>query len=191
MEIASVLYKEEEIRDRIGEIGGAIEEDYAGQSPILVSVLKGSSLFLSDLIREIGLAVRIDFMSISSYGSSQEKSGRVRIVKDLDLDIGDQDVILVEDIIDTGLTASYLLSALRSRSPRSLEVCTLLDKSARRIVPLPIRYRGFDCPDKFVLGYGLDYAERYRNMPFVVAVDDFDALSGDPDCLVDLLHPRH
>jgi len=182
-DIASVLFSADEIRGRVIDIAGAITRDYEGQSPILVGVLKGSSLFLSDLIRAIRLPVRIDFMSISSFGGAAEKSGRVRIVKDMDQDIGDQDVIMVEDIVDTGLTAAYLLSTLQSRSPRSLEVCTLLDKSVRRIAPLQIKYRGFDCPDRFVVGYGLDIQEMFRNLPDIFAVEDSAALADDPSLL--------
>jgi hypoxanthine phosphoribosyltransferase len=126
-------------------------------------------------------------MSISSFGGAKDKAGRVRIVKDIDQDIGGRDVILVEDIVDTGLTVSYLVATLRSRAPRSLEVCALLDKSARRIVPLPVRYRGFDCPDRFVVGYGMDFAERYRNLPGIWGVDDYEALAADPDALAHLI----
>lgn len=186
-DVASILYPPEDIQERVRSLGEEISADYAGRAPILVSVLKGSSLFVSDLLRAISLPVRLDFMSISSFGGAREKSGRVRIVKDIDQDIGDQDVILVEDIVDTGLTVSYLLATLRSRSPRSLEVCTLLDKSARRIVPLPVRYRGFECPDRFVVGYGMDFAERYRNLPGIWGVDDFEALAADPEALVHLI----
>lgn len=182
-DIARVLFGADEIRERVSDIAAAITRDYEGRSPILVGVLKGSSLFLSDLVRAIRLPVRIDFMSISSFGGAAEKSGRVRIVKDMDQDIGDQDVIMVEDIVDTGLTASYLLSTLQSRSPRSLEVCTLLDKSARRIAPLAIKYRGFDCPDRFVIGYGLDIQEMFRNLPDILAVEDSAALAEDPTLL--------
>jgi len=182
-DIASVLFSADDIRGRVNDIASAVTRDYEGRSPVLVGVLKGSSLFLCDLIRAIQLPVRIDFMSISSFGGAAEKSGRVRIVKDMDQDIGDQDVILVEDIVDTGLTASYLLSTLQSRSPRSLEVCTLLDKSVRRIAPLPIKYRGFDCPDRFVIGYGLDLQEMFRNLPDILAVEDSAALAEDPSLL--------
>jgi len=187
-DVASILYPPEDIQDRVGSLGEEISNDYSGRAPILVSVLKGSSLFVSDLLRAISLPVRLDFMSISSFGGAREKSGRVRIVKDIDQDIGDQDVILVEDIVDTGLTVSYLLATLRSRSPRSLEVCTLLDKSARRIVPLPVRYRGFECPDRFVVGYGMDFAERYRNLPGIWGVNDYEALAADPEALVHLIN---
>jgi hypoxanthine phosphoribosyltransferase len=185
--IASLLFSQDEIRSRVGELGRAIAEDYRGRSPVLVSVLKGGVVFLADLLREIDLPVRIDFMSISSYGGGSDGSGVVRILKDLDHDIGGEDVLVVEDIIDTGLTLSYLLTVLAARRPASLEVCTLLDKSARRIPPLDIRYRGFDCPDAFVVGYGLDHSERYRNLPFILAVADVSALAEDPDALVPFL----
>jgi hypoxanthine phosphoribosyltransferase len=185
--VATVLYRESEIRSRVRELGRAITEDYAGRSPVFVSVLKGGAMFLADLFRAVDLPVRVDFMSISSYGEGAEGSGVVRILKDLDEDIGGRDVVVVEDIIDTGLTLSYLLSTLRARGPASLDVCTLLDKSVRRIPVLDIRYVGFDCPDRFVLGYGLDQKERYRNLPFIVAVEDQRALAEDPDALVGFL----
>jgi hypoxanthine phosphoribosyltransferase len=155
----------------------------------LISVLKGGSVFLADLMREIALPIAIDYMSISRYGGAAESLGRVRIVKDLDHDIGGRDVIVVEDIVDTGLTLSYLISVLDSREPASVEVCALLDKSVRRIVPLELRYRGFDCPDEFVVGYGLDFEERFRNVPDILAVRDMDALGADPDVLLSFL-PR-
>jgi hypoxanthine phosphoribosyltransferase len=155
----------------------------------LISVLKGGSVFLADLMREIALPIAIDYMSISRYGGAAESLGRVRIVKDLDHDIGGRDVIVVEDIVDTGLTLSYLISVLDSREPASVEVCALLDKSVRRIVPLELRYRGFDCPDEFVVGYGLDFEERFRNVPDILAVHDMEALRADPDLLLSFL-PR-
>ncbi len=176
----TVLFTAEQIRQRVAEIGGEIAADYADRRPILIAVLRGSSVFLADLIRAIPGAVEIDFMSISSYGGGGDKGGRVRIIKDLEEDIGDRDVILVEDIIDTGLTVNYLVSALRSRSPRSVEVCALLDKSVRRIAPLPVRYVGFDCPDRFVIGYGLDYEQRYRNLDQILTVDDMGELKAGP-----------
>jgi hypoxanthine phosphoribosyltransferase len=155
---------------------------------VLVCILKGAVVFLADLFRQIDLPLRVDFMSISSYGGGSEASGGVvRILKDLDQDIGGEDVIVVEDIIDTGLTLSYLLATLRARQPASLEVCTLLDKSARRIAPLEIKYRGFDCPDRFVVGYGLDHGERYRNIRAILAVDDQSMLVADPNALVGFL----
>jgi hypoxanthine phosphoribosyltransferase len=182
--IATVLYRESEIQSRVRELGEALARDYSGRSPIFVSVLKGGAVFLADLFRAVDLPVRVDFMSISSYGQSAEGSGVVRIVKDLDGDIGGQDVVVIEDIIDTGLTLSYLLSTLRSRDPASLEVCTLLDKAVRRIPRLDIRYVGFDCPDRFVVGYGLDVRERFRNLPFIIAVEDHQAMAEDPDALL-------
>jgi hypoxanthine phosphoribosyltransferase len=182
-DIAEVLFAEDEIRRRVGELGEAISRDYAGRSPVLVSILKGGTVFLADLIRALPLPLRVDFMSISSYEGGSGESGVVRILKDLDQDVGGEDVLIVEDIIDTGLTLSYLMSALRAREPASLEVCTLLDKSVRRIPMLDIRYVGFDCPDRFVVGYGLDYAERYRNLPFIVAVTDMAALTDAPRAL--------
>jgi len=184
-EQVTVLYTAGDIRDRVLTLGEGITREYAGREPVLISVLKGGAMFHADLLRAIDLPASVDFMSISSYGEGS--SGVVRIMKDLDRDIGGRDVIVVEDIVDTGLTLTYLLSALRSRDPASVEVCALLDKSVRRITPLDIRYRGFDCPDKFVLGYGLDYDEVYRNLPFIVAVDDMDALSEDPLAFVSLL----
>ncbi|MGH2573431.1 MAG: hypoxanthine phosphoribosyltransferase [Actinomycetota bacterium] len=189
-EIATVLFTEGQIRGRVRDLGRAITRDYAGRSPVLISILKGGVVFLADLFRQIDLPVRIDFMSISSYGAGSEATGGVvRILKDLDQDIGGEHVIVVEDIIDTGLTLSYLLVALRAREPASLEICTLLDKSARRIPPLDIRYRGFECPDRFVIGYGLDHDERYRNLPIILALDDQAALAEDPDALTAFLGP--
>jgi hypoxanthine phosphoribosyltransferase len=184
---ARVLYTEEEIRARVLALAEEITRDYRDRSPTLISVLKGGSVFLADLFRRIDLPVRVDFMSISHYAGEAEESGVVRILKDLDHDIVGQDVILVEDIIDTGLTLSYLLAALRDRGPATLEVCTLLDRSARRIPPLEIRYRGFDCPDVFVVGYGLDVGERFRNLPFILEVDRSAATAGDSDVLLPFL----
>ena len=184
-ELASILYTAGQIRERVRDLGSAITRDYAGRQPVLISVLKGGAMFHADLLRAVDLEAKVDFMSISSYGAGS--SGVVRIVKDLDDDILGRDVILVEDIVDTGLTLSYLLGTLREREPASLEVCALLDKSARRITPLEIRYRGFDCPDRFVLGYGLDHGERYRNLPFIVTVEDMEGLERDPLALVSLL----
>jgi hypoxanthine phosphoribosyltransferase len=182
-DVARVVVGREDIRRRIEELGRTITGDYEGRAPVLISVLKGGSVFLADLIRVIALPVAIDYMSISRYGGASESLGRVRIVKDLDQDIGGRDVIVVEDIVDTGLTLSYLLSVLDSRDPASLAVCALLDKSARRIAPLSIKYVGFDCPDVFVVGYGLDFQERYRNLPDILAVEDLSALEADPDLL--------
>jgi hypoxanthine phosphoribosyltransferase len=186
-EQVTVLYTADDIRERVKALGAGITRDYTGREPVLISVLKGGTMFHADLLRAIDLQASVDFMSISAYGEGS--SGVVRIMKDLDRDIGGRDVIVVEDIVDTGLTLTYLLSALRSREPASLEVCALLDKSVRRITPIDLRYRGFDCPDKFVLGYGLDFGEIYRNLPFIVAVENVEALSDDPAAFVALLGP--
>lgn len=183
-----MLYTEEQIRERIASLAADITRDYRGRSPVLVTMLKGAVVFLADLFRQIDLPLRVDFMSITAYGADSEASGGVvRILKDLDQDIGGEDVIVVDDIIDTGLTLSYLLATLRARQPASIEVCALLDKTVRRILPVEIKYRGFDCPDRFVVGYGLDHEERYRNLPLIVAVDNQTALIEDPDLLVPLL----
>jgi hypoxanthine phosphoribosyltransferase len=187
MDGTRMLFTTDAIQSRVAEMGAEITGDYRGRAPTLVSVLKGGSVFLADLFRQIDLPVRVDFMSISHYREDDDESGVVRVLKDLDDDIIGQDVIVVEDIIDTGLTLSYLLAALRAREPASLEVCTLLDRSARRIPPLEIRYRGFDCPDVFVVGYGLDVGERYRNLPFILALDRERAQGTDPDALVPYL----
>jgi hypoxanthine phosphoribosyltransferase len=187
MEGTRMLFTTDAIHSRVRELGEQITRDYRGRTPTLVSVLKGGSVFLADLFRQIDLPVQVDFMSISHYAEGDDESGVVRVLKDLDDDVIGLDVILVEDIIDTGLTLSYLLAALRAREPASLEVCTLLDRSARRIPPLDIRYRGFDCPDVFVVGYGLDVSERYRNLPFILALDRERAQGDDPDALVPYL----
>jgi hypoxanthine phosphoribosyltransferase len=177
-----VVISGEEIAGRVTELAAEITRDYAGRSPILLGVLKGCVPFTADLSRAIRLPVRLDFMSISSYGRAPH-SGVVRILKDLDGSIEGEDVILVEDIIDTGLTITYLLANLRARGPASLEVCTLLDKSVRRIIEVPIRYKGFDIPDEFVVGYGLDYQGRYRNMKRIIGVPDPAVLDQRPDLL--------
>jgi hypoxanthine phosphoribosyltransferase len=184
-ELATILFTAGEIQGRVRELGAAVSRDYADREPVLISVLKGGAMFHADLLRAIALRASVDFMSISAYGEGG--SGVVRIIKDLDRDIVGKDVVVVEDIVDTGLTLTYLLSTLQAREPASLAVCALLDKSARRITPIDIRYRGFDCPDRFVLGYGLDYDEVYRNLPFIVAVDDTKALAADPLALTPLL----
>ncbi|MFM7719419.1 MAG: hypoxanthine phosphoribosyltransferase [Actinomycetota bacterium] len=186
-EPVTVLAGEDEVRRRVAEIGATIAADHAGRSPILVAVLKGSAVFLADLMRATPLPLSVDFMAISRYGGADESNGRVRILKDLDEDIGGADVIVVEDIVDTGLTLAYLLAVLRSRRPASLEVCTLIDKSVRRIVPVELRYVGFDCPDVFAVGYGLDLAERYRNIPSLLAVHDQAAVEADPSLLESFL----
>jgi hypoxanthine phosphoribosyltransferase len=167
-DVADVLLSEERIRGRVTELGRQISDDYAGQRLTLVSVLKGSLPFMADLMREIDIPLRIDLMEVSSYGgASTESSGLVRILKDLSASIAGEQVLLVEDIIDTGLTLNYLIRYLRGKSPASLRICTLLDKPARRLVDIPVDYTGFTIPDQFVVGYGLDYGELYRNLRFV------------------------
>jgi len=166
-DIEKVLYTEEEIQKKVEELGRLITRDYERKNLFIINVLKGSVVFLSDLIRSITLPLSIDFMAISSYGPSTQSSGVVRLVKDLEENINDKNVLVVEDIVDTGLTLNYLLKSLKARGPKSIEVCTLLDKSIRRIVDVPLAYKGFDVPDVFVVGYGLDYDQRYRNLPFI------------------------
>jgi hypoxanthine phosphoribosyltransferase len=169
-EIGDVLVSAEELQTRVRELGARISRDYAGRPLLLVGVLKGAVFFLSDLMRFIEIPVEVDFMAVASYGSATDSSGVVRILKDLDAAIEDRDVLIVEDIVDSGLTLQYLLRNLGSRNPRTLEVCALLTKPARRKVELRAKYVGFEIEDKFVVGYGLDYAERYRNLPFVAAL---------------------
>jgi hypoxanthine phosphoribosyltransferase len=166
-----VLVKADELQRRVAELGAQITRDYAGRSLLLVGVLKGAVFFLSDLMRYIEIPVEVDFMAVASYGSATDSSGVVRILKDLDAAIEDRDVLIVEDIVDSGLTLQYLLRNLGSRNPRTLEVCALLTKPERRKVDLPVRYVGFEIPDRFVVGYGLDYAERHRNLPFVAVLE--------------------
>jgi hypoxanthine phosphoribosyltransferase len=156
---------------------------------VLVCVLKGSSLFLADVVRAAGIDLAVDFMSISAYGDPETHSGVVRIVKDLETDIGGRDVLIIEDIVDTGLTLTYLLRTLGARGPRSLRTATLLDKSVRRIVPVPIEYVGFEIPDVFVIGYGLDFQGLFRNLPDIYAVHDLEALGRDPIGLSERLWP--
>ena len=186
-EVASVLFGRQDIRRRVEDLARAITADYAGREPVLISVLKGGTMFLADLCRQIDLPLRVDFMAISRYGDADESLGRVRILMDVEADITGRDVLLVEDIVDTGLTLSYLLGTIRARDPASIAVCTLLDRSVRRIAPLDVRYAGFDCPDRFVVGYGLDHLERYRNLRDIYAVEDMGELGRDPDALVPLL----
>ena len=165
-----VLLSEEQIRTRIKELGAEITRDYAGRNPLLVGVLKGACFFLSDLLRSIDTRLSIEFMAISSYGSSTRTSGEVRILKDLDVPIEGRHILVVEDIVDTGLTLSYLLSNLESRGAASVKLVALLDKFERRQKEVKIDYLGFKIPDEFVVGYGLDYAERYRNLPYIAVL---------------------
>jgi len=166
-DIESVIISEEQINERVRELGAQISADYEGETVLLVAVLRGAAIFLADLSRAISVPVELDFMAVSSYGSSTKSSGVVRILKDLDEQIEGRHVLVVEDILDTGLTLKYLLKNLASRKPASLEVVTLLNKQGKQRVPISCKYSGFSVPDEFVVGYGLDFAERYRNLPYV------------------------
>jgi hypoxanthine phosphoribosyltransferase len=166
-DVEEILLNADEIAARVAELGAQLAADYAGRTPVLISVLKGSIVFLADLIRAMDVSLNVDLMEVSSYGSATESSGQVRILKDLSSSIEGRDVVVVEDIIDTGLTLNYLLRYLGERNPASVRVCCLLDKPARRLAEIEIDYRGFSIPDRFVIGYGLDYGERYRNLPYI------------------------
>ena len=168
--IERILISEEEIQAKVRELGAQITEDYAGRRPLLVGVLKGAFVSMADLSRHIRLPLEFDFMAVSSYGAATKTSGVVRILKDLDHDLEDRDVILVEDIVDSGLTLNYLLKNLRTRRPATLEVCAMVQKKGIKQVELNIRYRGFEIPPEFVVGYGLDFAERYRNLPYIATL---------------------
>ena len=170
-DILKVLITEEELRECVKKLGEQISRDYQGKNLLMVSVLKGSVVFMSDLMRSITIPAQIDFMSVSSYGSDTKSSGVVKIVKDLDESLKDKDVVVVEDIVDSGRTLSYLLEMLWDRGPRSLRLCTLLDKPERRVVEVKVDYTGFQIPDQFVVGYGLDYDQRYRNLPYIGVVE--------------------
>ena len=164
-DVKEVLITSEEIEAKVREIGARITEDYSGEKPLLIGILRGAVVVMSDLMRNIDLRCELDFMDISSYGSGSSSSGVVRILKDLEEDITDRHVLIVEDIIDTGLTLSYLMRSLYARKPASLEICALLSKPSRRRADLDVKYLGFEVPDEFVVGYGLDYAGSYRNLP--------------------------
>jgi hypoxanthine phosphoribosyltransferase len=166
-DVEEVLLSGEEVQARVAELGAQLAADYAGRDPVLISVLKGSIIFLADLVRAMPIPLSIDLMEVSSYGSSTESSGQVRILKDLSTSIEGREVLVVEDIIDTGLTLNYLLRYLHDRGPATIRICCLLDKPARRLAPIEIDYRGFTIADRFVIGYGLDYGERYRNLPYI------------------------
>jgi hypoxanthine phosphoribosyltransferase len=170
--VGEILIGEGELQERIRALGAEISADYQGRELLLVGVLKGAVFFMADLMRAISVACEIDFMAISSYGAATDSSGVVRILKDLDINIEGRHVLVVEDIIDSGLTLSYLLRNLESREPATLEICALLTKPARREVDVPVRYIGFEIPNRFVIGYGLDFAERYRNLPYVGVLRD-------------------
>jgi hypoxanthine phosphoribosyltransferase len=170
--IGEILVQREELAHRVRELAEEISRDYEGRELLLVGVLKGAVFFLSDLMRHIEPECQVDFMAVSSYGSSTDSSGVVRILKDLDASIEGREVLIVEDIVDSGLTLSYLMRTLQARDPASLEVCALLTKPERRKVDLPIRYVGFEIPNRFVIGYGLDHDQRFRNLPYVAVLED-------------------
>jgi hypoxanthine phosphoribosyltransferase len=170
--IGDILVKPDELQNRVSELAAEISRDYVGRDLVLIGVLKGAVFFLSDLMRRLEVPCEVDFMAVASYGSATKSSGVVRILKDLDAVIEGRDVLIVEDIVDSGLTLQYLLRNLGARNPRTLEVCALLTKPERRKVQLPTRYVGFEIPDRFVIGYGLDHEERYRNLPYVAALKE-------------------
>jgi hypoxanthine phosphoribosyltransferase len=169
--VTDVLIDEETLRRRVAELGEEVSADYQGRDLLLVGVLKGAVFFMADLMRQLTVPCEIDFMAISSYGASTDSSGVVRILKDLDINIEGRHVLVVEDIIDSGLTLSYLIRNLEAREPATLEVCALMTKPERREIDVPVRYVGFEIPNRFVIGYGLDFAERYRNLPYVGVLD--------------------
>ncbi|CAN5674294.1 hypoxanthine phosphoribosyltransferase [soil metagenome] len=177
-DVKEVLISSAEIEAKVREIGARITEDYRGEKPLLIGILRGAVVIMSDLMRNIDLRCELDFMDISSYGTGSSSSGVVRILKDLEEDITDRHVLIVEDIIDTGLTLSYLMRSLHARKPASLEICALLSKPSRRRADLEVRYLGFEVPDEFVVGYGLDYAGAYRNLPDICVLkpEIFDTL---------------
>jgi hypoxanthine phosphoribosyltransferase len=169
--VEEVLIDEDRLRARVAELGEEISADYAGRDLLLIGVLKGAVFFMADLMRHLTVTCEVDFMAISSYGAATDSSGVVRILKDLDINIAGRDVLVVEDIIDSGLTLSYLMRNLEAREPASLEICALLTKPDRREIDVPVRYVGFEIPNRFVIGYGLDFGERYRNLPYVGVLD--------------------
>jgi hypoxanthine phosphoribosyltransferase len=170
--ISDVLVTGEALQARVAELGAELSRDYANTDLLLVGVLKGAVFFMADLVRQVSISCEIDFMAVSSYGNSTDSSGVVRILKDLDANIEGRNVVIVEDIVDSGLTLSYLVRNLEARAPASLEVCALLTKPSRRIADIECRYVGFEIPNRFVIGYGLDYGERYRSLPYVAALDE-------------------
>lgn len=166
-DVESIMFTKEQLEGRIGELAAQLDKEYAGKNPLMVGILKGSVMFYADLLRAMTIPVEMDFIAISSYGSGSKSSGEVKLIKDLDRKIEGRHVIIVEDIIDSGYTLSYLKRMLYSRKPESIKICALLDKYSRRVVPIEADYKGFDCEDEFVVGFGLDYAERYRNLPYI------------------------
>ncbi|AQS59794.1 hypoxanthine phosphoribosyltransferase [Desulforamulus ferrireducens] len=169
-DVEKILLNEEQIKERVAQLGRQISQDYQGESILMVGILKGAMIFLADLVRHINVPTFFDFMAVSSYGAGTVSSGAVRILKDLEKSIHGRHVIIVEDIVDTGLTLQYLVENMKARGPASLKICTLLDKPSRRKVAVPVDYNGFSIPDEFVVGYGLDYNERYRNLPYIAVL---------------------
>lgn len=165
--IEKILFSEEQIAEKVKEIGAQISKDFEGKNPLIISVLRGSFVFMADLVRAVTIPCEVDFLSVSSYGSGTVSSGEVKIVKDFEDSIAGRHVIVVEDILDSGRTLSYLMNTLRARGVESLSLCTFLDKPERRVVPVEVDYCGFQVPDEFIVGYGLDYDQKYRNLPFV------------------------
>jgi hypoxanthine phosphoribosyltransferase len=166
-DIKEVVITREELRQKVGELGRAISRDYAGKDLLLVGVLKGVLFFMADLVRSISIAVELDFLAVSSYSPDARQKGFVRLEKDLEIPIAGRNVLFIEDVIESGLTLNYLLHNLRGRGPANLDVCVLFNKPEHRLIDIPLKYKGFDLPDRFVVGYGLDYSEKYRNLPFV------------------------
>jgi hypoxanthine phosphoribosyltransferase len=175
--VTEILIEEDRLRERVAELGEEVSADYAGRDLLLIGVLKGAVFFMADLMRHLTVPCEVDFMAISSYGAATDSSGVVRILKDLDINIEGREVLVVEDIIDSGLTLSYLMRNLEAREPASLEICALMTKPDRREIDVPVRYVGFEIPNRFVIGYGLDFGERYRNLPYVGVLDP--ELAGD------------
>jgi hypoxanthine phosphoribosyltransferase len=166
-DIQQIIYTSDEIQQRVAQLGQVISRDYLGRNPLIIGVLKGVLFFMADLLRSISVPVEIDFIAVSSYSPESRDQGYVRMVKDLDTPIFNRHILFVEDVIDTGLTLNYILQNLRARQPTTLEVCALFNKPEHRLIEFPIKYKGFDLPDQFVVGYGLDYKEKYRNLPFL------------------------
>lgn len=169
-DIKEILYSEEMLKDKVDELAKQITKDYEGKDLLMIGVLKGANVFMCDLMRKISFPIQIDFIAASSYGHSTESSGVVKILKDLDFSLEDRHILIVEDIVDTGLTLKYLIENFKSRKPSTVEICTLLDKPERRIANLDIKYAGFTIPDEFIVGYGIDYAEKYRNLPYIATL---------------------
>lgn len=169
-----ILFSEKVLQEKVNELGSAISRDYKGKNPVLIAVLKGSFIFIADLCRKISVPVIFDFMAVSSYGDSMVSSGVVRITKDLDYSIENRDVLIIEDIIDSGRTLNYLVKNIEARNPKSIEICALLDKDVPGKFKNKIRYKGFNIPNKFVVGYGLDYSENYRNLPYIGYIENTD-----------------